>query len=55
LFSSAADARKRPAKCASAHKQADDKADVVLLGNYRISMALTGQDAAASSQSQVWH
>jgi len=28
---------------------------VVLPGSYRISMALTGQDAAASSQSQVWH
>jgi len=30
LFSSAADARKRPAKCAVAHKQTDDKADAVL-------------------------
>jgi hypothetical protein len=30
-FSSAADARKRPAKCASAHELADDKTDVVLL------------------------
>ena len=31
LFSSAADARKRPAKCAIAHEPTDDKADVVLL------------------------
>jgi hypothetical protein len=30
LFDSAADARKRSAKCAIAHEQADDKADVVL-------------------------
>jgi len=34
LFSSAADARKRSAKCAIAHEQADDKADVVLLNVY---------------------
>ncbi|OGQ85753.1 MAG: hypothetical protein A2512_11375 [Deltaproteobacteria bacterium RIFOXYD12_FULL_56_24] len=33
-FSSAADARKRPAKCAVAHEQADDKADAVLLGGF---------------------
>jgi len=31
LFCSAADARKRSAKCAIAHGQTDDKADVVLL------------------------
>jgi hypothetical protein len=31
LFSSAADARKRSAKCAIAHEQADDKAAVVVL------------------------
>ena len=30
MLSSAADARKRSAKCAVAHEQADDKADVVL-------------------------
>ncbi|MHB1015039.1 MAG: hypothetical protein ACYC2W_07150 [Desulfurivibrionaceae bacterium] len=34
LFSNAAEARKRHAKCAIAHKQADDKADVVLLDSY---------------------
>jgi len=34
LFSSAADARKRSAKCAIAHEQADDKADVMLLDSY---------------------
>ena len=34
LSSSATDARKRSAKCASAHEQADDKADAVLLGRY---------------------
>ena len=33
-LSSAADARKRSAKCASAHEQADDNADVVLLGGF---------------------
>jgi hypothetical protein len=31
MFSSAADARKRSAKCAIAQEQADDKADAVLL------------------------
>jgi len=30
MFSSATDARKKPAKCAIAHEQADDKADVAL-------------------------
>jgi hypothetical protein len=30
-FAAAADARKRPAKCAIAHEPTDDKADVVLL------------------------
>ena len=35
MFSSAADARKRPAKCAIAHEQVDDKADVVLLDIYK--------------------
>ena len=35
MLSSAADARKRPAKCAMAHEQADDKADVVLLDSYK--------------------
>ena len=33
-FRSAADARKRPAKCAVAHEPTDDKADAVLLDGY---------------------
>jgi len=33
LFSSVADARKRSAKCAIAHEQADDKAGAALLGS----------------------
>jgi len=36
LFSSAPDVRKQPAKCAaSAHEQADDTADGVLLDSYK--------------------
>ena len=38
MFSSAADARKRPAKCAVAHEQADDEADAVLLDIYNKKM-----------------
>jgi hypothetical protein len=33
----------------------DCEADVVLPDRYRISMALTGHETTASSQSQVWH
>jgi hypothetical protein len=36
LFSSAADARQRSAKCAIAHEQADNKADAVLLGSFHL-------------------
>ena len=39
MCSSAADARKRPAKCACAHKQADDNADAVLLHIYKKMIA----------------
>jgi len=39
-FSSAADATKRPAKCAIAHEPTDDKADVVLLnGFYKVKFS----------------
>jgi hypothetical protein len=34
MFSTAADARKRPAKCAIAHEQADDKVKAVLLNSF---------------------
>ncbi len=33
-FTAAADARKKPAKCAGAHEPIDDNADAVLLNSY---------------------
>ena len=39
LLISAANARKRTAKCAIAHEQADDKADAVLMSRYKKMIA----------------